>query len=644
MSAAGVEALRLAEEHGLPVFPCWEFDHARNKHGEPIGKKSPRTSRGFLDATCNREQIAEWWRRWPDALVGVPTGAVSGLFVVDVDDKGHDWYATHAESLAAGRVHKTIRGWHCLYRATGLPTTASSIAAGIDTRGEGGYIIWWPAAGLPCTGEIEEIGPAPAWLSERLAAHASKPAASPATPASTHPDRSRDLLAQVGRAVRDGLTDAEIIERHRDHPHAIDQTDPVRAVERCIRKARTDRATSATPDDSAPDSHVDRCAAAMLADLNAGPEAVRAAKPPDFVVDQIIPACGGNLAASGGTSKTTLAIIEAVHVIAGGRLYGREVIRQAPCIFVTAEDGADYGRYLLQRIVADGLAQGAISERVKAWAEAEIRFIAWPRSTFGPIANVDRDGNLFRSAMFDRLLEIVAPLNPAMVTLDPLALLGPGERFGNDADAFVAAMAHEAARELGAFVQYVDHVAQSVARGGIVDQYAARGGSAKTDNARLARQLVRVDSQDAPGMPASVTTEDVERRRILQLHWTKSNYAPLPPMQWLRRRGFWIETLRATSTQEAQEARAADRLRERAADVELVLQAISEARARGDFPTARRVEDIGVIDERGEPLPRQRIRAAIATATADGRLRLAPLPVELRQGARRDYLDVRAAA
>jgi hypothetical protein len=31
------------------------------------------------------DQVDEWWTRWPDANVGVVTGAVSGVVVLDAD-------------------------------------------------------------------------------------------------------------------------------------------------------------------------------------------------------------------------------------------------------------------------------------------------------------------------------------------------------------------------------------------------------------------------------------------------------------------------------------------------------------------------------------------------------------------------------
>ena len=68
-----------------PVFPC-----LRNAIVDAAGKivkgaKSPHTAHGFQDASKDAEIITAWWTRWPDALVGVPTGEVTGLVVIDVD-------------------------------------------------------------------------------------------------------------------------------------------------------------------------------------------------------------------------------------------------------------------------------------------------------------------------------------------------------------------------------------------------------------------------------------------------------------------------------------------------------------------------------------------------------------------------------
>ena len=49
--------------------------------------KHPRTPNGVKDATTDRNKIKTWWRMWPDANIGVATGSISNVFVLDVDGK-----------------------------------------------------------------------------------------------------------------------------------------------------------------------------------------------------------------------------------------------------------------------------------------------------------------------------------------------------------------------------------------------------------------------------------------------------------------------------------------------------------------------------------------------------------------------------
>lgn len=387
-------------------------------------------------------------------------------------------------------------------------------------------------------------------------------------------------------------------------------------------------------------THLETCVAEMRADLEAGPDAIDAAQPPRAIVDGLLFACGSNLAASGGTGKTTAKLIEAVHILSGGRLYGREIVKQRPCVFVVAEDGADHGRYLLRRILEDGVALGAISERHADMAKRGIHFIGWPRERFGPIAIVERDGSASPAPIFAALAELLAPLDPACVTLDPLSLLTPTEDGGNTVDAVLASQLHTLAQHTGAHVEAVDHVAKAVARGGIVDQYSARGSSAKTDNARAARVLTRVTPGEIPpGMPPALTPEIVAAGDALRLDTVKLNYARRPPPVWLHRRGFWIDALPCASAEDVANARAIEDRRCRVADVAAIVGTIRAARARGEYPTGRTLDDGGVLAASGERLPRSRLRTAITVAIATGHVRTVPLPPALRAGQRRDYLE-----
>jgi len=157
------EAAASLAANGWPVFPLGQ-------------DKKPRTMHGFKDATKDLTQISAWAAQWPDALVGVPTGKVSGVFVLDVDVKnGKDGFSTLHDkgwNLPATRTHKTRNGGgaHYLFRVPtykALKNSASKLGAGLDTRGDGGYIVWWPAHG----GEVENpnaFADAPPWLLDAL--------------------------------------------------------------------------------------------------------------------------------------------------------------------------------------------------------------------------------------------------------------------------------------------------------------------------------------------------------------------------------------------------------------------------------------------------------------------------------------------
>lgn len=128
---------------GVPVFPCVP------------GQKRPLTPRGFHDATTDLAQIEHWWTRWPEANLGLPTGAVSGVVVVDVDVREHvDGRESMRRALDAGRAGVPVftvvspsGGRHGYYPATPdvVQRSWQAARAGVDFRGDGGYIVIPPS-------------------------------------------------------------------------------------------------------------------------------------------------------------------------------------------------------------------------------------------------------------------------------------------------------------------------------------------------------------------------------------------------------------------------------------------------------------------------------------------------------------------
>ena len=138
----GLAARSLAAA-GVPVFPC------------VVEGKRPLTRRGFLDASSDPEQVAAWWSRTPNANIGIPTGAPSGVVVVDVDVHGpHDGRAAFQRATDAGLVdgagllvRTPTGGTHVYFPATPGQEQRSwqAATAGVDFRGDGGYIIAPPS-------------------------------------------------------------------------------------------------------------------------------------------------------------------------------------------------------------------------------------------------------------------------------------------------------------------------------------------------------------------------------------------------------------------------------------------------------------------------------------------------------------------
>ena len=131
-------AMALAQK-GMAVFPCRPQD------------KRPATANGLKDATTDLDIIRQWWRQEPQFNLAIATGAVSGIFVVDVDGLDAEVELRRLEAEYGGLPSTveaiTARGRHVYFRSPEIPVrnSASKIAPGIDVRGDGGYVLAPPS-------------------------------------------------------------------------------------------------------------------------------------------------------------------------------------------------------------------------------------------------------------------------------------------------------------------------------------------------------------------------------------------------------------------------------------------------------------------------------------------------------------------
>ena len=188
----------LAEEMGLPVFPCDE-------------NKRPMTQHGFRDATRDPETIRRSFAR--AAMIGIPTGEASGFFVLDLDCKngaqGLEWLAAHEARLPQTRRHRTRSGGiHLLFTMPAgrtIRNSASKVGPGVDVRGTGGYIIAPPSDGYDVI-DASTIAGAPAWLLDLIDPPA--PQAQPIAPRPPSPLRQSGDGTPYGLAALDAAATA----------------------------------------------------------------------------------------------------------------------------------------------------------------------------------------------------------------------------------------------------------------------------------------------------------------------------------------------------------------------------------------------------------------------------------------------------
>lgn len=144
--------------------------------------KHPRTRHGLKEASRNPDRIWSWWRRWPEANVGIRTGRESGLVVLDVDVRHGGEASLETLEATYDRLPRTLTahsgggGRHLYFQHPGghIPNSAQlGGLSGLDVRADGGYIVAPPSlhqSGQRYTWEesLHPLEALPGWLCELL--------------------------------------------------------------------------------------------------------------------------------------------------------------------------------------------------------------------------------------------------------------------------------------------------------------------------------------------------------------------------------------------------------------------------------------------------------------------------------------------
>lgn len=144
-------AIRYVKELNWYVFPTIEKGGKKytDRYGlEQVTKpKMPYTTYGFMEATQDIAKIEEWWKKWPNAGIGISCGH-SNLVTMDIDVKNNPnaldiFYSLGISDEGCLHALTPSGGSHIVY--SGLSNTSSNKPLGLDIRSKGAYFLAPPS-------------------------------------------------------------------------------------------------------------------------------------------------------------------------------------------------------------------------------------------------------------------------------------------------------------------------------------------------------------------------------------------------------------------------------------------------------------------------------------------------------------------
>jgi hypothetical protein len=174
---------------------------------EPRGKRPLVRWQVYQHRLPDATEVAEWFRRWPDANIAVVTGIVSGVVVLDLDPRHGAGASLQELERKHGSISSTVEartggGGRHLYFAhpREMLHNRVGLAPGVDLRGDGGYVVAPPSVHASGESYRWERSPAvcplaslPDWLSG----------------ASDEQSRGGHPLSHWRRLLREGVAEGE---------------------------------------------------------------------------------------------------------------------------------------------------------------------------------------------------------------------------------------------------------------------------------------------------------------------------------------------------------------------------------------------------------------------------------------------------
>lgn len=530
-----------------PVFACAD-------------DKTPVVPTGFKAASRDTETILAQFKRSNASAIGVPTGAASGLVVIDVDIKagarGMEWLNDNKDALPETRTHKTRSGGlHLLFRAPEgitIRNSASRVAPGIDVRGDGGYIIVPPSPGYVVADQTEPAD-MPRWLIRECMRQEPEPA--PAY--RPHEIHERYVQAAIDGEVLAVIRAGEGTRNDRLNVAAVKLGTLIAAgqMSRSTAEAELQRAgqqsgldakeTTATiksgidfglqhprhiPEKTHLNGHAKPAPAAQPAPdpkkghlwsiIEAWSEGEIPLRPwvaRGYYMRRSVTVVSG----PGSAGKSSLMVAHACAMGVGSAFSRMKTTTPLRVMTYNVEDDADeQKRRFSATLTKMGLSPKHLNGNVAILGPDKI----------GTLLTFGRDGAPFvNTAVMDELETFVSEFKPDVLILDPFVELHSAEENDNTAVRSVLARFRSMAIEHNMAVVILHHARKGAGTPG--DPDSLRGASSIVGAARVALTLNVMTDEEA----GLFNIPKEKRFNYFRLDRAKSNYAPIEDAEWFER-------------------------------------------------------------------------------------------------------------
>jgi len=158
-------------------------------------KRAYESWQKYQNEQATEQQIIKWWNMYPDANVGIVTGKISDLLVIDVDSREALQALKDHLSDVKTPVAVTPKGWHYYFRNSDNVKNMVKFIKGCDVRAEGGYVVAPPS--------VNDKGQFYKW---RVSTEEVRPARLPGSLMKLldHDKQSKSPMREIMKGVADG--------------------------------------------------------------------------------------------------------------------------------------------------------------------------------------------------------------------------------------------------------------------------------------------------------------------------------------------------------------------------------------------------------------------------------------------------------